>query len=439
MVQFRNVHKVDLSAGSAPVIPLRQLHYADVNADRVGAMVYADGEPVTLIGICSGTAIRADGSTVPITGGVVEGNLAYVELPAECYAIEGPIQVFVTLTEAESVTTLLAAMGTVKMTETGTVIDPGDVLPSVNALITAILEAVASIPADYSALLASIAPTFSPTKSGGYNAGDYVWYSGTLYQFTADHTGSWTGTDATSSTVAAGLNTGVVKYDAAQTLTDAQKLQARQNIGAASGSGGDTSELEARIDALAQFVNYTDIATFTMSPASVEIGSASASVALAWTFNSTPSSLTLNGVSKSVSSTGETVTAADDGSTHKVEYTLATSSGSRKVTFNFWPKVYYGAAAIPESVNSAFLLGLSNGALAGSRARTFTVNAGSGQYIWYASPVNYGDCAFSVGGFDGGFEAAQTVSVTNASGYTQNYYVYRASNANLGSTTVVVK
>lgn len=190
---------------------------------------------------------------------------------------------------------------------------------------------------------------------------------------------------------------------------------------------------------LSEFVNYNDIKTFTLSPSSAEIGNAAASVTLAWTFYATPSGLTLNGVSRSVSSTGETVTAADDGSTHKVEYTLATSSGSRKVTFNFWPKVYYGAAAIPESVNSAFLLGLSNGALAGSRARTFTVNAGSGQYIWYASPVDYGACAFSVGGFDGGFEAAQTVSVTNASGYTQNYYVYRSSNESLGSTTVVVK
>lgn len=438
MVQFQNIHKVDLNAGAAPVIPLRQLHYGDVNADRVGAMVYADGEPVTLIGVCSGTAIRADGSTVPITDGVIEENLAYVELPAECYAIEGPIQVFVVLTEAESVTTLLAAMGTVKMTETGTVIDPGDVLPSVNALITAILEAVASIPADYSALLASIAPTFSPTKSGGYNAGDYVWYSGTLYQFTADHTGSWTGTDATSSTVAAGLNTGVVKYDAAQTLTDAQNLQARQNIGAASGSGGDASALEAQIEALAQFVNYTDIATFTMSPSSVEIGSASASVALAWTFNSTPSSLTLNGVSKSVSSTGETVTATDNGTTHQVKYTLATAIGSKELTFHFWPKVYYGAAASPESVNSAFLLGLANGVMTGSRARTFSVNAGANQYIWYAVPARYGACTFKVGGFDGGFEAAQTVSVTNASGHTENYYVYRSTNAALGNTSVTV-
>ena len=194
----------------------------------------------------------------------------------------------------------------------------------------------------------------------------------------------------------------------------------------------------ASIATLSEFVNYNDIKTFTESPSAAEIGNATASVVLAWTFNATPSSLTLNGVSKSTSSTGETVTATDDGSTHKVDYTLATSVGSKKVTFNFWPKVYFGAAEIPASVNSAFLLGLSNGELAGSRARTFTVNATSGKYIWYAVPTRYGACSFRIGGFEGGFEAPQTVSVTNASGHTENYYVYRSTNPSLGSTTVVV-
>lgn len=233
MAQFINIFKVELNSGAAPVVSLRQMHYADIKANRVGAMVYLDGEPVTLTGTCAGTAILADGSTVPITGGVVTGNTAYVNLPAACYSVEGQIKVFVTLTSNGIVTTLLAALGTVQLTETDTVIDPGEIIPSVNALITAIEEAVDSIPADYSGLLASIAPTFSASKAGGYKAGEYVWFSGTLYKFTADHTGSWTGTDATATTVAAGLNTGVVKYDAAQELTDAQKTQARINIGAA--------------------------------------------------------------------------------------------------------------------------------------------------------------------------------------------------------------
>lgn len=44
---------------------------------------------------------------------------------------------------------------------------------------------------------ASLAEEFDATKA--YSAGDYVWHSGTLYRFTADHAaGAWTGTDATA-------------------------------------------------------------------------------------------------------------------------------------------------------------------------------------------------------------------------------------------------
>ena len=232
MAQYQNLYKVEMSTGTAPVVNLKQIHYADVKANRVGAIVLLNGEPVTLAGTCSGSAILADGSTVPMTG-VVSGNEAYIELIDECYSVEGIIRVFVKLTTGGVTTTLLAAVGTVQLTETDAVIDPGTIIPSVSALITAIEEAVDSIPADYSALLATIAPTFSASKEGGYKAGEYVWYSGTLYRFTADHTGSWTGSDVVATTVAEGLNTGVVKYDSAQSLTDGQQTQARINIAAA--------------------------------------------------------------------------------------------------------------------------------------------------------------------------------------------------------------
>lgn len=53
-------------------------------------------------------------------------------------------------------------------------------------------DAIADIPADYAAVLAGIADTFSP---GAYPENSIVWYDGTLYMFTANHTGSWTGTD----------------------------------------------------------------------------------------------------------------------------------------------------------------------------------------------------------------------------------------------------
>ena len=51
----------------------------------------------------------------------------------------------------------------------------------------------------------SVAPTFS--TSTPYSAGDYVWYSDTLYRFTADHAaGAWTGTDAVQASIGADIS-----------------------------------------------------------------------------------------------------------------------------------------------------------------------------------------------------------------------------------------
>ena len=158
MAQFENLFKVDLKSGAAPVVSLRQIHYGDVRANRVGALVCQDGQAVSLSGTCSGTAILADGTTVPMTG-TVSGNAAYVDMPSACYSVEGVIRVFVKLTAGGVTVTLLAAVGTVALTETGAVIDPGTIIPSVAALISEIEEAVASIPEDYSTLNAMVRAT----------------------------------------------------------------------------------------------------------------------------------------------------------------------------------------------------------------------------------------------------------------------------------------
>ena len=99
---------------------------------------------------------------------------------------------------------------------------------------------------------------------------------------------------------------------------------------------------------------------------------------------------------------------------------------------------YWGVG--PDGLSSeADIEGLANSALASSRGRTFTVTAGSGEHIYYAFPSSYGTPTFFVGGFEGGFELeASAVSVTNVNGVTQNYDLWKSTNANLGTTTVQV-
>ena len=114
------------------------------------------------------------------------------------------------------------------------------------------------------------------------------------------------------------------------------------------------------------------------------------------------------------------------------------ASVSRTLTINFQPKVYWGVAAGKEAYTDEDLLGLSGNALASGKARTFTVNAGADQYILYAIPSSFGVPTFKVNGFEGGFVKANTFEHTNASGYSQNYDVWKSVNPNLGNTQVVV-
>ncbi len=139
MAQFINIHPVDLSGGAAPKLPLGVIHQGDHLANRCGAAVMLGKEPVQLGGSCAGTAILADGSTVPLTG-TIDGNLAYVELDGECYAVEGPISVFVKWVNGTLETTLISFFGTVEITETGAVIQPSTPIPDLPQLLASIEE-----------------------------------------------------------------------------------------------------------------------------------------------------------------------------------------------------------------------------------------------------------------------------------------------------------
>lgn len=125
-----------------------------------------------------------------------------------------------------------------------------------------------------------------------------------------------------------------------------------------------------------------------------------------------------------------------------VVFTLtAQKSGtaSRSITHTFVNRRYWGVSPISSGTySSADVVALANNDLNDSIPNTFTVSPGAGQYIVYAYPSRLGTASFTVNSFMGGFLPAVTASVTNASGYSENYSVYRSFNSNLGSTAVVV-
>lgn len=153
----------------------KAIGYADKNGNRYGVNVKRDGQPVQLTGCtCLGFFIRhADGATITIMGAVNE-NTAYVILPEACYALEGSFSLAIKICSTDNSIegTKRIVDGTVVMTDTGTYIDPGTIMPDIQTLLDAIEEAVESIPPDYSSLNTAI--TYSG-RSGEVVLPNYVY------------------------------------------------------------------------------------------------------------------------------------------------------------------------------------------------------------------------------------------------------------------------
>ena len=87
-------------------------------------------------GTVAGHFLRADGETVTVVG-TVDGNICRVKLTQECYAVEGLLQAGMRWTGTGGDKVTLAA-GTFVVRETynsGEIIDPGDVIPTIDDLL----------------------------------------------------------------------------------------------------------------------------------------------------------------------------------------------------------------------------------------------------------------------------------------------------------------
>ena len=243
----------------------------------------------------------------------------------------------------------------------------------------------------------------------------------------------------------------------ATNLTEEEQAQVRENLGVLPGSGEGASINDGAVSGVTTWSSEKisrelaklayepiEIVKFAANSYAAELGS-TASVTLSWELSKEPKSIYLQDDSGNrVNLSGIEGTRIVSGVSKAVEWTLTVTdeegaTATSKVSFGFHNRVYYGAAAAVTSYSSTFIRGLSGrSGLTGSKLTKFTANAGDGQYIYYCLPKRYGVCQFTVNGFTGGFSLMETVSFTNASGYTEDYYVYRSVNAGLGDTTVTV-
>ena len=160
--------KQDLKQPVRMIYPKGNFFEEDNNGNLVGVRVYNGDSPAALTGSCVGYCVLANGSTVPVNG-TVSGNTAYIVLPSSAYAVPGPVIVIIKNINGSNVATIGAICTTVIGTG-GTVGDPS------------------------AAVIAE-----------------------------------WT---ATINTAIATVQGNSVRFDTSQSLTSAQKAQAKSNIGA---------------------------------------------------------------------------------------------------------------------------------------------------------------------------------------------------------------
>ena len=153
------------------------------------------------------------------------------------------------------------------------------------------------------------------------------------------------------------------------------------------------------------------------------------------------SNLTLTGtgyVGPTVNVTAVAYPSVGSSSAYTLNATDGTDPTTSTITYYFYNRRFWGVSTVASSYSEANIEGLANNELSNSKSKTFTVTAGTNEYIIFSYPSRLGTATFTVGGFGGGFQSPETVSITNALSYTENYYVYRSTNHSLGATTVVV-
>jgi hypothetical protein len=206
----------------------------------------------------------------------------------------------------------------------------------------------------------------------------------------------------------------------------------------------------ANLQALLDFLMYipTVINSFSAAIPVYEIGSSVSNLTFNWSLNQNPTSQSITGpqLTPPVLTVGQRVVTVTLNSplnpsvvgttfTYQLSVVDAFNTVNANAAVSFFNSIYFGDAAIPGLINSAFVNTLTK-VVQSSRSRNFTSNAGPGVYAWFAHRAALGTAVFSVGGFPGGFEAPVIIPVTNPSGFTENFNVYRSTNPNIGPVSI---
>ena len=184
------------------------------------------------------------------------------------------------------------------------------------------------------------------------------------------------------------------------------------------------------------------ITSFNMSPSTTqyEKGQTVSSLSFTWSYNKNITSQSLSNCNITLSDRKATYSTPI---TSNKSFTLTCSDGentaSASKNITFFDKLYWGSKA-EGTIDSAFILSLSDKKFATAKAGTYSMTVATGEYGYIAMPTSFGVLSSVwIGGFEATVDDMGEIDFTNASGYTSKYKVYRTGKSGLGSISMQIK
>ena len=211
----------------------------------------------------------------------------------------------------------------------------------------------------------------------------------------------------------------------------------------------DITNVKLALDQLFADVYYVtpEITSFTTTPGTltVEIGSTIDQIDFEWVVNKEMTEITLTDctIADATVTTASYTTPLTADKTFTLTATDGKETATAKKEVKFLPYVYYGKSLAPDTdagaaYDDAYLLALPSKALKSSIKGDYIMTLGVDEYGYIAAPTSFGTPVVKIGGFETELDLVTTFEHTNASGYAQEYNVFRTGNSNLGSITMVV-
>lgn len=228
------------------------------------------------------------------------------------------------------------------------------------------------------------------------------------------------------------------------TLADAEEISSEE-VSYENTEHTEWDNVKKALDGVIAKVFYIapKIESFTMTPSTTiyEKGYSLDSLAFNWTLNKEVTSQTLTDCTVTVDDRSATYSTPI---TNNKTFTLSVGDGqngdSKNLSISFQDKIYFGSASIPETYNSAFILGLSKSQFGTSIKGSYSVSVGASEYGYLCAPSSWSvksECY--IFGFLTTLVKEGSFSFVNSQGYASTYDIFRTGKSGLGSITLEFK